>query len=125
MAPTPKAYNPVIQALFKQNKTREAVRLFREMTTKGRPADALSYKIVFRGLCRGGRHWRSGGFLGGDDGERVPAGVRHLLHARRGPARAGHGGLARQGRRPRHGPGRLFGRRSRNGQGVLQGPQIP
>nr|CAD1841032.1 unnamed protein product [Ananas comosus var. bracteatus] len=54
MVPTPKAYNPVIQALFKQRKTTEAVRLFREMRENGEAPDAITYKIVFRGLCRGG-----------------------------------------------------------------------
>ena len=54
MVPGAKAYNPVIQALFKQMKTRGAVRLFREMEEKGEAPDAITYRIVFRGICRGG-----------------------------------------------------------------------
>lgn len=54
MVPGPKAYNPLIQALFKQRKTKEAVRLFREMADKGEAPDAITHKIVFRGICRGG-----------------------------------------------------------------------
>ena len=54
MRPTPKAYNPVIQSLFKRNNLRDALNLFREMTEVAEPPDALTYKIVFRGLCRGG-----------------------------------------------------------------------
>lgn len=30
------------------------MRLFREMMEKGDPPDAITYKIVFRGLCNGG-----------------------------------------------------------------------
>ena len=51
---TPHAYNPVIQALFKRKRTKEAMRLFREMIEKANPPDAVTYKIVFRGLCNGG-----------------------------------------------------------------------
>ncbi|KAK6231461.1 hypothetical protein SCA6_001534 [Theobroma cacao] len=54
MALTPHAYNPVIQALFRRKRTNEAMRLYREMLEKGDPPDAISYKIVFRGLCNGG-----------------------------------------------------------------------
>ncbi|KAJ6737902.1 hypothetical protein OIU74_002959 [Salix koriyanagi] len=51
---TPHAYNPVIQALFRRKRSREAVRLFREMIEKAQAPDAVTYKIVFRGLCQGG-----------------------------------------------------------------------
>ncbi|KAF2288712.1 hypothetical protein GH714_011271 [Hevea brasiliensis] len=54
MVLTPHAYNPVIQALFKRKRTKEAMRLFREMEEKGGRPDALTYKIVFRGLCNSG-----------------------------------------------------------------------
>ncbi|KAG5553880.1 hypothetical protein RHGRI_011671 [Rhododendron griersonianum] len=53
MALTPQIYNPLIEALFKED-IKEAMRLFREMEEKGHPPDAVSYKIVFRGLCSGG-----------------------------------------------------------------------
>ncbi|GAA0176413.1 hypothetical protein LIER_42071 [Lithospermum erythrorhizon] len=51
---TTHAYNPIIQALFKKKGSKEAIRLFREMEEKSNPPDAISYKIVFRGLCSGG-----------------------------------------------------------------------
>jgi pentatricopeptide repeat protein len=51
---TPHAYNPVIQALFRRKRSKEAVRLFREMIEKAEAPDAVTYKIVFRGLCQGG-----------------------------------------------------------------------
>ncbi|CAI8602724.1 unnamed protein product [Vicia faba] len=51
---TPHAYNPVIQALFRRKRTKEGMRLFREMIEKSDPPDAVTYKIVFRGLCNGG-----------------------------------------------------------------------
>ncbi|XP_047151324.1 pentatricopeptide repeat-containing protein At3g53700, chloroplastic-like [Vigna umbellata] len=54
MVLTPHAYNPVIQTLCKRKRTSEAMRLFIEMMEKGDPPDAVSYKILFRGLCNGG-----------------------------------------------------------------------
>ncbi|CAK8571668.1 unnamed protein product [Lathyrus sativus] len=51
---TPRVYNPVIQALFTRKRTKEGMRLFREMIEKSDPPDAVTYKIVFRGLCNGG-----------------------------------------------------------------------
>ncbi|GKV30035.1 hypothetical protein SLEP1_g38901 [Rubroshorea leprosula] len=42
-------------ALFRWRRTNEAMRLFREMMEKGDPPDAVTYKIVFCGLCSGGR----------------------------------------------------------------------
>ncbi|KAG6430441.1 hypothetical protein SASPL_108508 [Salvia splendens] len=56
MVLTPHAYNPVVQALFRRRKVKEAMQLFREMEEKNDPPDAISYKIVFRGLCSGGGH---------------------------------------------------------------------
>jgi pentatricopeptide repeat protein len=44
----------VIQALFRRKRTKEGMRLFREMMEKGDPPDFVTYKIVFRGLCNGG-----------------------------------------------------------------------
>nr|GMC80595.1 pentatricopeptide repeat-containing protein At3g53700, chloroplastic [Ipomoea batatas] len=54
MVQTPQSYTPIIQALFRQKRTKEAMRLFREMEAKAGPPDYISYKIVFRGLCFGG-----------------------------------------------------------------------
>ncbi|CAE6076148.1 unnamed protein product [Arabidopsis arenosa] len=55
IALTPHAYNPVIQGLFRKRKTTEAINLFREMLEQNEAApDAVSYRIVFRGLCNGG-----------------------------------------------------------------------
>ncbi|KAF3782179.1 Pentatricopeptide repeat-containing protein [Nymphaea thermarum] len=54
IVPAPQTYNPIIQSLYKQQKTKEAMRLFKEMIEKGEPPNALTYKIVFRGLCCGG-----------------------------------------------------------------------
>ncbi|KAL2488659.1 Pentatricopeptide repeat-containing protein [Forsythia ovata] len=54
MVLTPQAYNHVIQALLKRKRTKEAMRLFREMEEKSDPPDAISYKIIFRGLCSTG-----------------------------------------------------------------------
>nr|GLL25806.1 pentatricopeptide repeat-containing protein At3g53700, chloroplastic-like [Ipomoea trifida] len=48
------AYNPIILALFRRKRTKEAMRLFREMEEKADPPDYVSYKIVFQGLCSGG-----------------------------------------------------------------------
>ncbi|KAK6290416.1 hypothetical protein POUND7_001957 [Theobroma cacao] len=44
----------VLTTLFRRKRTNEAMRLYREMLEKGDPPDAISYKIVFRGLCNGG-----------------------------------------------------------------------
>ncbi|OMO97150.1 hypothetical protein COLO4_14849 [Corchorus olitorius] len=54
MVLTPHAYNPVIQALFRRKRGDEAMRLYREMLENSEPPDAITYKIVFRGLCSGG-----------------------------------------------------------------------
>nr|GLL25803.1 pentatricopeptide repeat-containing protein At3g53700, chloroplastic-like [Ipomoea trifida] len=54
MALAPQAYNPIILALFRQKRAKEAMRLFREMEEKADPPDYVSHKIVFRGLCSGG-----------------------------------------------------------------------
>ncbi|KAF9624600.1 hypothetical protein IFM89_012022 [Coptis chinensis] len=54
MAVAPQSYNPIIQALFKRQRTEEAMRLFREMMKNAEAPDAVTYKIVFRGLCCGG-----------------------------------------------------------------------
>lgn len=54
MALTSQTYNPLIRAFFEQKRTKEAVRLFREMEEKGNPLDAVSYNTVFQGLCSGG-----------------------------------------------------------------------
>jgi pentatricopeptide repeat protein len=51
---TPHAYNPVIQALFRRKRTKEAMRLFREMIEKGYPPDASTYRTIFYGLCNSG-----------------------------------------------------------------------
>ncbi|XVE81840.1 hypothetical protein DITRI_Ditri15bG0098300 [Diplodiscus trichospermus] len=54
MVLTPHAYNPIIQALFRQKRAKKAVRLYKEML-KDDPPDAITYKIVFSSLCNGGR----------------------------------------------------------------------
>ncbi|KAF9624657.1 hypothetical protein IFM89_012703 [Coptis chinensis] len=54
MSVAPQSYNPIIQALFKRQRTEEAMRLFREMMKNAEAPDAVTYKIVFRGLCCGG-----------------------------------------------------------------------
>jgi len=45
--------NPVIQARFGQKRSKEAVKLFREMIEKVEALGVVTYKIVFCGLCRG------------------------------------------------------------------------
>eukprot|EP01018_Ginkgo_biloba_P008341 Gb_05606 [translate_table: standard] len=43
-----------LQKLHRQHKTREAMALYREMLEKGVAPNAITYKIVFQGLCRAG-----------------------------------------------------------------------
>jgi pentatricopeptide repeat protein len=45
--------NPVIQARFRQKRSKEAVKLFRDMIEKAEALGVVTYKIVFCGLCRG------------------------------------------------------------------------
>ncbi|OMO66191.1 hypothetical protein CCACVL1_21270 [Corchorus capsularis] len=42
------------RALFRRKRGNEAMRLYREMLENSEPPDAITYKVVFRGLCSGG-----------------------------------------------------------------------